>query len=288
MPSTIKIKLSPEYAPFTEKDVREAKDYVLRRERAADALEGRIDSMVADAAEQVASIALSYNIRPERLEFTQECDETMFREIAETMDALEGDIMDAVIEYSLACAEEDEDRRGILLAWVLALGKGGRGLEQTLHTRLYTLMRDIEAMVVACKIAGMPRTAALAFVKGHLKDVYTSDVMRRAFRMSAKVKSPYIRSMGAKHGNVGNSSSEAVNIDRFGRTTLQMAWMRNLWIDYTDDDVAAYYVLRGSNYDCALCDSYVGLHPADDWESFPPYHPHCCCYAVPVTLSETT
>ncbi len=283
--NTIHITLPAGYQPVTEEDIRKSKNYVLRRERVAAALDARIEDLLIEAADEIVPIALSYHIPAEQFEISYDTNADMFREIADIMDVTESDILDTVIEYSTLCTKEEE-RREALMAWIALLGRNGRDLQQTLHTRLAVFLRDIEAMIVACKLSKLTEAQTIAHIKSHLTAVYSSKEMQRAFAAAARTRSPYIRSMGVKHGNRGSSSSEAVNILRFGRTTLQMTWMRNLFMDYVADGVAGYYVLRGSNFPCALCDSYVGFHTIEDTDSFPPFHSHCCCYPVPVYLQQ--
>lgn len=50
---------------------------------------------------------------------------------------------------------------------------------------------------------------------------------------------------------------------------------------FKKDGATGYYIKRGSNYDCPLCDSFCGIvYPLD--EQYLPIHENCMCIAVPV------
>ena len=281
MADTIKIQLSDMYEAVTEQQIRTAKNFVLRRESAARGVSSLVDALMEDAAEELTKIAYRYGIEPMNFQISPIYNEKMFEEMGKVLDDLEDEILDLTCSYATKCTE-DKEKKPLLLLWVLALGKNNQGLRKTLEDRLWMFSRDIEAMLVAVKSAGHDLTKAITRIKSYLHAVYTMPEMKPLFKYSQKYKATYIRSKGVKYGNQGSSNSEANNIIRFVKTTIQMAWMHYLQEKYMDEDAAGYVTLRGSNYICELCDSHRGWHPIDDKEDFPPFHPHCACYAVPV------
>lgn len=281
MANDIKIQLSDIYEPITEKQISDAKRYVLRREQAAIAVSSLIDSLLEDAAENITKIAFRYGIDPKRFQIADSYNKDMFREISDVLDELEEEILDLTLSYSTKCTE-DKGNKKLLLLWLASLGKRNRNLRQTLEDRLWIFSRDLEAMIVACKVAGRKASESATRIRQYLHAVYTMPEVKALFKKANEYKPMYIRSRGVKYGNVGSSNSEANNILRFSKTTVQMGWMKELQEEYMQDDAAGYYTLRGSDYLCSLCDSHVGWHPIDDKEDFPPFHPSCACYAVPV------
>lgn len=281
MAQDIMMQLSDMFEPVTDSDINGAKNYVLRRDSAARGLAHLIDALLADAAEEIARIAYRYGIDTERFEISSSYNDKMMEEMAKVFDDLEEDILDLTCAYATKCTE-DKDKKPLLLLWVLALGRNNKGLRKTLEDRLWTFSRDIEAMLVAVKKAGRDLTKAISRIKSYLHAVYTMPEMKTLFSEPNRYKATYIRTQGVKHGNVGSSNSEANNIDRFVKTTVQMAWMHYQHELYEEKGAAGYYVLRGSTYPCDLCDSKVGFHTMDDIDGYPPFHPNCCCFAVPV------
>lgn len=281
MENLLDIVLPYDYIMPTQKDVETGKNYVLRRESAVRGLSSLIDSLLKDAAEEITKLCYQYNVDPKTFKISSIYNEKLFEQIAQILDNLEDDIMELTLDYSTRCTES-EKRKGLLLPWILALGRGNRNLKQTLEKRLWSFSRDLEAMIVAVRMAKYDVAKAITRIKSNLYAVYTMPEMIAAFKQSTKLRATYIKTKGIKKGNVGSSNSEANNIDRFARTTVQMSWMRNQKMNYEERGAAGYAVFRGSTYPCDMCDSRVGWHPIDDTDSFPPQHPSCVCWTVPI------
>ena len=281
MAESIDLQLLDIYEPITDEDIQSAQNYIGRRESAAHGLSALIDALLKDAAEKITRICYRYNIDPKTFSISQKYNEQMFGEIADVLNDLEDEILDLTLDYATRCTKS-EKRKGALLPWILALGRGNNNLKQTLESRLRMFMRDIEAMVASLKLANVNIGQAITKVKSNLHAVYLMPEVRAAFRRSVMMQAKYLRDKGVKHGNVGSSNSEANNILRFAEITLQMAWMKNQLLNFKERGAAGFIVNRGSTYPCALCDSHVGWHTIDDVDSFPQFHGHCCCYAVPV------
>lgn len=285
MEETLNILIPYGYKEPTEADVRTGKNYVLRRESAARGLSSLVDAMLEDAAEKITRLCYQYNVDPKDFLISSKYDEKLFEQIAQILDNLEDEILDIVLEYSMRCTESDK-RRNTLLPWIVLLGRDNMNLRQTLEKRLLSFSRDLEAMIVAVRLAKYDMAKAITRIRSNLHAVYVMPEMIAAFRQASKLKTTYIKTKGVKHGNVGSSNSEANNIERFAKTTLQMTWMRNQRLNYEEKGAAGYAVLRGSSYPCDLCDSKVGWHPITDTESFPIFHPSCVCYTVPIFKTE--
>lgn len=281
MAKTINIQLSDLYESVTEEQVQRAKNYVLRRESAARGLSSLVYALLQDAAANIAGICYRYNIDPKTFELSSRYNERMFDEVATVMDALEEEIIDLVSVYSTKCTK-DKERKNALILWILTLGRGNKALKATLEDRLRSFMGDLEAMIVAAKNAGMNATTAANTIRNYILNVYNMPGMSAVFKQASLYKAKNIRTKGVKRGNRGSSNSEANNILRFVKTTLQMAWMRQMRQNYEDDGAAGFYVLRGSTYPCEYCQSYVGFHQIEDTEAFPPRHANCACFAIPV------
>ena len=281
MADNIKIQLQDIYETVTTSDVNKAKKYVLRREQAANALAMLVDALLDDAAGEITRICYKYSVNPTAFTISSSYNEKMMEEVAEVMDKLEEDILDLIGDYSTICTTDKEKKR-LLLLWVLALGRNNQGLQQTIHQRLRMFLRDLEAMIAAAKTAKFDVTKAVTIIKGNIRTAYQMPGMQQAFANASLYEAEYIRSRGVKHGYRGSSNSEANNIGRMAKTTLQMAWMHQQRQNYEDQGAAGFYVLRGSTYPCTLCDSKCGFHQIDEVDAYPPFHSSCCCLAIPV------
>ena len=281
---SIKIQLDEKFRPVTQEVIDNARQYVSLREKTADELSSLIEELLKQAAEAITIACYKYDIDPETFTISSTYDEKLFAEISDILDELEDDILDLVLEYSLKCTSKEKNRNNIL-PWLLTLGRDNRNLQQTLENRLWSFSRDVEALIVAMKLAKRKETEAISRIKSNLHTVYITPEVKAAMK-NPNVQATYIRTKGIKKGNQGNSNSEANNLERFGVITTQMAWMRNLRLDYEEEGAEGFYVIRTTNYDCPLCDSHVGFHKLTETEHFPPYHASCLCLPIPIYIKE--
>lgn len=282
MADTIKIQLDDIYQPITEEDIQKGKNFVLRRERTANALSYLVDGLLEDAAEQIVRIAYKHGVEPERFQISPNYNKDMFNEISEVLDNLEDEILDLTLTYSTKCTES-KDKKELLLLWLATLGRNNRDLRQTLEDRLWMFSRDLEAMIAAAKTATLSATDAITVIKSNLHTAYQMPGMTAAFHNASLYKATYIRSRGVKPYNQGSSNSEANNIVRFAKMTVQLGWSRYQLQEFINRGAVGYYQLRGSTFDCKICDDEVGFNPnIEDMLSKPYPHYHCMCFRVPV------
>lgn len=277
---TVTLDLTRYRAP-EQSDIDEAKSFVLDRNEASRALASAIDGVLDRMAEQMAVICYRYGIDPKRFTLSDAYSPGMMAEISDAMDQVEDDITALIDDFSTRVTE-DGDRRIALLAWMALLGRGNRNLRDTLHGYLTKTMRDFGAALAALAYAGRDLPHAVSSLRTYKHQIWNMPEMKGAFRLSGEFEDALIRSHGVTEGARGISSSGASNVTQMARTTLDMAWMRSLRLDFEEGGAAGYYVARGSSYPCPLCDSMCGFHTMDDTEGFPPYHARCCCFVFPI------
>lgn len=281
--SKVVIKLDTnKYKSPSQTDIDAAKKFILQREDNAHALESEIDELLADAAKKIVVICYKYDFDPKYLYFGSGFNEQMMKEISDVMDELEQQILDIIEQFALNGSPVEKEKRNALLLWLSTLGRENRNLRDTLDTYLYKFMKDLEAAIAALKVAGVGSPNAITKVKTHLHTIYNMPEVVTAFKEASSFAATFIQTRGVQKGGVGLSNNGSTNVTNMARLTLQMAWMRSRRMEMEDNGAAGFYVLRGSNYPCDLCDSKVGFHKMTDIESFPPYHGHCCCYVIPI------
>ena len=304
---TLNISLdTSKYRTPTQKDVLAAKEYVLQREEAATSLSSKIDALLMIAVEKIVQICYKYNVDPQLLIFDYDFNEDMMEEIAAVMDELEDEILDMLRDEATSCTKNPK-RINWLIAWMALLGKNKRNLRQTLHIYLQKFMKDIEAAVAAVKYAEYDLSRAVTTIKTHLHTIYTIPAVYAAFKISDQFKATYILSKGVQQGAVGLSNNGSTNVVNMCRTTLQMVWMKNTETltqtnEETDEEevlpdnpftqeeevLVGYYVARGSNFPCQVCDDACGFYLLQQYRGVLPVHPHCQCYAIPIYELKTT
>ena len=287
MAQPIKIKLdTSKYKTPTQEDIAAAKRFINLREEYAGVLGERIDAIIADGAERIVTICYQYNADPKTLYFSSAFNSDMMSEISEVMDDIEDRILSLIYEYSTRVTD-DMDRISILAAWMALLGKDSNNLQGTLDNYLYKMMKDLEAAIAALRYHGVPLADAINIVKSHLHSIYTIPQVVATFKRWQEFAATYIRSRGIQYGAVGISNNGSTNVVNMARITLQLTWKHNQQLDFEEDDtIAGYVVLRGSNYNCDPCDENATFHPIDDTDGYPPVHPHCLCFAVPIHSKE--
>lgn len=270
------------YEEPTQEDFDEAKAFVRERNNYASLLESLIMEILRNAAREITIICYKYNIDP--IAFTLQSNDSMYGEIVEVMERVEEEIMQLIQQYSAINAGDDRDS---IIAYIMSLGRQNRNLTDTLEDYLWRYLYDIEALIASMQIAGHDVATATTKIVGALQSVYTTPEVRSAMSVPG-IAAMYLKSKGihydpgTQHPSVGLSNNGAVNVTNMAKITLLMAWRRENLMAMEAEGVAGYYVMRGSSYDCKMCDSNVGFHNIDDKEHFPPIHPHCCCIAVPI------
>ena len=281
MKETLNILIPYGYEPPTEADARTGKNFVLRRESAANGLAALVDGLMEDAAAELVRIAYKHGVDAANFQISPNYNEAMFKEMASVMDDLEDEILDLTLSYSTKCTK-DEDKKLWLLPWILALGRNGKGLRASLQDRLWIFSRDIEAMIAAAKTAKMDVGKAVSVIRSNLHTAYQMPGMAAAFAHSSLYKAHYIRTRGVKKGNRGSSNSEANNIIRFVKMTVQKTWMHYHHKLYEEQGAEGYMCFRGSLFDCPICDEVCNVFYPIEHPMPLPVHANCCCYAVPV------
>lgn len=282
-----------QYRYPTDKEIADAKKFILRRENYAQILDGRVDDILTEAAGEIAQICLKYNIPAK--DFTMSSNSKMFQEVSDVMDAAEERIM-ALIEDFSTRVTDDNGKKKLILLWIASLGRNNMNLQQTLDGYMYRYLYDLEAIIAAYKLrmennTKLTSAAVVSQIKASQHSVYTNPAVVAAMsaRNITQMQARYIRSHG-NHKNdgvplsyVGVSNSNANNIVNMAKLTMRMAWSRDLAIDYTSDkEIVGFYVARGSSYPCDYCQSYVGYHPISEADALPPRHNSCQCYVIPI------
>lgn len=283
MAESIKIRLDESrYIPPTQDDIREAKQYVLRREDNARQLRDSVDEVLSNLAEDIVTCCYKYNVDPYTFTISSSYNEDMMAEISGFMDDAELEILDLIYDYSTR-ATKDNDHIAALIAWLATLGRGNRNLQDTLDGYLYKTMKDFEAAIAAMRFMGVKLSDAVTKLKTYMHSVYTMPEVLTAFRRRQNFNAAYIRLGGVQPGAVGLSNNGSTNVTNMATITSQMAWMREQGVQMRESGASGYYQLRGSTFNCDLCDDEVGFHPnLDEIETAPYPHPHCKCYRVPV------
>ena len=265
---------------------------MVRRNYHASILESRVDAILAEAAGEIAEICLKYNIPAK--DFTMTANKQMFAEVEEVMDRIDEQIMNLIEQFS-TMVTDNQARKKLLALYIASLGRGNNDLQKTLDGYLYRYLYDLEAIIASMKLAQengskLTTAAIVSKVKSSQHAIYTTPEVKQALSAKniAAMQAMYIRSHGRHIDNtglsyVGSSNSNANNILRMARTTMDMAWMRGQGLEFMEQGAVGYVQMRGSSYPCQLCDSLTGTcYTLDGIFERPEVHPSCLCFRVPL------
>lgn len=292
MADKITMKLPSDVRKPTEEDIREAKRYVLMRSEIAMSAQDAAGELIEQAAEALVEIGYRYDIPASDFQFDASVSPEMMEEVDAVMSELDETLYSLLEDNVLACTS-DESRKLALIAILVLLGHRNMGIRNTLYAYEWRTLRQIEAAVAALKASGASRAEAVAKVKASIGSLNSMPEVVSARKFPQYFSAPYILNGGKATYPDGSPNVPGVAVEGYDAvrfiygTAVAQIWMKNRLMDMREsEDIVGYYVLRGSEYPCALCDSYVGFHYKEYEDDFPPYHPNCCCYTVPVRRNE--
>lgn len=271
----------------TDEEIREAKDFILRRTSAADAAKATTDELVQAAAERLVRIAYKYGVPVSQFQFSSSVNEQMMDEVNEVMDQLEDELLENVEEYALSVTD-DVEHRAALLALLLVLGHRGMNMRQTIHAYSWRMLRQAEALIAAYKANGIPVSQAINRIKRDLFNFQNVPEIKDAIRHPQDFAAPYVRNGGKAtypdgSDNVRGVPVEGINaLETIADNTVDRMWMQEQLNEMSEEKTCiGYWQDRGSNYKCAHCEEEVGFHYlADINEPYP--HINCMCWRVPI------
>lgn len=250
--------------------IQSAKSYASKRAQAERNIKSHIDSILSDAAEDIAKAAQG---------ITLVSSEAMFRQLvyarAKTIiDDAEEQINDYIRAYSKASitilGDKDTGATGRLLGSELF----GKTFVERSHTYMQYFLNDVVKVIIAGKKLKMKQSAIESTVKSQFKDPYTNGIVDQANRKGANIQVPtYGR--GIYHSAYGN-------IVRNAQGTISIAWSKEQYNYANRNGAVGFIPHRGSSYPCPICDSHAErVHKMNDKNDPPPiYHVNCVCWVT--------
>lgn len=218
--------------------------------------------------------------------FQFEANKSLEKSVEDVLSQLRKDIFNFIYLRSLNVddlAHENENSESeddkLLLAF-LSLKIAGLTLDMRIEKFVSNIRSEVEAYIAAGFVKGLSKTQIVSEYISWLKTPYTSPLLLNAFR-EVGFKAERIVSKGVTFG-VGKyvsafNSLKRVQQDQIFRTYNHS--LQNIW--GSDKNYVGWYTIRGSSYQCGICDEQVGIfHPKE--ESFGGYHVRCCCIMVPL------
>lgn len=247
-----------------------AQQFALRRTQAERNVKSHIDSILSEAAEDIAKEAKGITILSSEAVFRQ----IMIVRAKNIIEAAETEINRYIREYSKASiavlGDKDTGATGRLLNSDLF----GKTFSERSHTYMQYFFNDVIKMIVAGKKLRMKQADIEKTMRRQFSDPYTNGIIDQANRKGANIQIPY-------YGH-GFYKSAYGNIVRNAQGTVSIAWQKEEQ-NYAKRNGAKFFIPhRGSSYPCPLCDSHAErVHRVGDKDDPPPvYHSRCCCWVT--------
>ena len=238
----------------TSSDIAKAKEYLRKRVAAEVSMEHYLDRKLLAAAMKIVRLAYKSNIPPTLFSFSY----NPFLSVE--IDRIINELVDEIEEYNLRLAvNTDKEEDDILLPYINREINGATYADRIRNYAIRFKM-ELQDLIGAGVVLGLS-----------LKGVEES--VRKSF------KTPYVSSIASHLPHKGQSAYHRLQV--LTRHTIADAWMHADMEYHIRKGAIGFITYRGSSYPCDLCSDYAGVFHTFA-EPYPPLHPSCKCYAVPV------
>ena len=247
---------------YTQQELQEAKAFLRDRLRNEQSMSADVERLLIAYAAYLLS--------------------ALFRNASD--DELEGLVLDLVAQI-MADAEllavDEHDRRNAILLYMLG-ERNGNTLEGRVSERCHTFFNEVFAVYAAGKLLKLGESSLLSSVKANMKHPWQNEVL-----VAVREKIERGEVTGSIEDFEEPHYGRGVEISSMGALQTMTAYaIGDAWMWWGHEDALArgakgYFVVRGSSYPCAECDSHTGIfYPIDDEDNRPQYHLNCCCIVV--------
>lgn len=238
----------------TQNDIKEAKSYIRQRLEAELKMEHYLNSALVKAAREIVELAYKWSIPPTLFSFNY--DPFLSREIDKVITKLIYMIEDYDIKLATSTEKADKDT----LVPYIYREIDGITYKERLNHYVSNFKLELQDFITAGLVTGLSKQDVL-------KEILSS------------YKNPYKNTIISDIPHKGYTSYKRLLL--LTRHTIADTWAYADMEQAIKGGAIGFISYRGSNYPCQLCDDYAGRFHTFA-EPYPPYHPNCMCYAVPI------
>ena len=256
-----------------QSNTSDAKQYILDRVEAENSYHNNLYDIIDKYDLSLADLSYSAGIQPNSFSFSHS-------NIKVDVDKLIARLEDELIDYidTLAVARHTDDKDDIL-AYIHATYNDNT-LDDIIHNHTDHWKKEVEASIAAALLTSIAKDRLIASLKEYRTNTWRNPILlsaRKAAHTNSNVKWLYSN----PKTSVGNSNIGVYLLDAYGQFMVAMGWTKYFYDDAIKNGAIAFKVIRGSSYDCPICDyecSYIHY----DISTLPPYHSHCVCVPIPI------
>lgn len=242
-----------------------AKNFASRRAQAERNIASHIDEILSRAATQINEAARGILIVNSQ---------SLFRHLMAVranpiIQTAKDEINTLIRSYSKASISVLNDKNTGATTRLLNSELFGRTFEQRSETYMQYFLNDVLNLIIAGRKLRFSDTQLSAAVKKEWRSPYTGSTIAAANKRGANISTP-------SYGR-GIYHAAYDNIIRNAQGVIAIAWGREERNFSRRAGAIGFYVHRGSDYPCPLCQSKVGiLHPITN--PVTPFHVRCQCF----------
>lgn len=255
---------------YTQKDIEEAKAFILRRVEAEISMQKNLDEALMWAAREIATISYKYKIKASLFKFSAN------KQLKLEVDAVIARLREMIYEYTETLSVAvDEDRSDEIIAYINE-ETYGHTLKERINIYTNRYLYELEAFVAAGLLSSMSIDKLVSTIRSNLSMPYNNDLFRNTVVRGGMVATR-IATGGISYGK-GHSNSARNLLNTLTRNAIGFAWMNMYGINAYNNGAVGFYSFRGSSYPCAMCDDAVGFHPIQEYQG--QWHLNCRCFFV--------
>lgn len=248
---------------YTEEELEQAKEFLRRRIESELSMKRDVEDLLGKYAESL--LDLLFRNAPQE-------------DINILIDELCADLLSDC--FLLGVDDRDDDRKKILI--YMNSERNGNNLDGRISERCRTFFREVYAVYLAGRLLGLDKRSLLSSIRENFKHPWDNGVLTEVRdKILGGEVAGNIADFTEPHFGTGHETSSMGALQTLTGYAVADAWM---WWQYDDArarGAKGYFVVRGSSYPCAECDSHTGIfYPIGDDDNRPQYHMNCCCVVV--------
>lgn len=244
-------------------------------------IQGRVTSEVLDAIREILNLSREYSFLGQRFTFDASADlsEQVNLILIEMSDAL----LDEMNARTLKTVEEHDDDNDIIM--YINREQYGMDAVTRMDKHASALRFALEGYLAVSFANKLSNADIIGDAIRFLSNPYGWQPMQEAFAHPEGWASEIIQTRGFHVGR-GNDTDTIKAITLMIQYEVLEGYHRSQLLDFgRDPDIIGYRVVRGSTYDCEVCDELcIGIHPLD--VQVLPAHPRCRCSMIPVKSTD--
>lgn len=255
---------------YSQKDIDEAKAFILRRVKAEISMQNHLDESLLWAAKEIIAISYKYHIKASLFKFSTNS------RLKSEVDNVLARLREMLYEYTETLAvSADEDDDNDIIAFINGKTYGHTLKERiNIYTNRYSY--ELEAFIASGLLQNLSKDKLLSSVRANMSTPYNNSLFRNSV-IRGGMAATRIHSKGITYGQ-GHSNSARNLLNTLTRNIIAGAWMWVYGNNAKKNGAIGFYSFRGSSYQCNVCDEAIGYHPIEEYRGY--WHLNCRCYFV--------